>query len=172
MLLLIFCIGSILGWFLEITYKIIAGQDPSTAGMSKGPFSITYGFAALILNLVISRISDNIFVIFFSSMFLLTILELISGVILDKVFKITLWDYKGLKLYINKYTSGEFMIVWGMLGVIYLKILEPLFLQLLSIFDINIINTFCIGFCIYMAIDYIFVIISQVKKNTLKSAQL
>ena len=165
MILFIFCTCSIMGYIMEISYKLTHGQDYHTAGMSKGPFCITYGCAGIILYL---NNNNNIFYMFIFSMMVLTLVEYISGMILEKIFNITLWDYTNQFFCISKYVCLKFMILWGILGVIYAKILLPILIYGFNKLDTNIVLLFCIVIIIIMVIDYGLVAINQIKKIKLK----
>ncbi|MBR1884180.1 MAG: putative ABC transporter permease [Clostridia bacterium] len=163
MLFFIFCMGSVIGYLMEISYKLFAGQDYSTAGMSKGPFCITYGVASMLLFLLSKIIPDNIFIIFIISTIMLTTLEFISGNILVKIFKITLWDYTSQRFCINKYICGEFMLLWGILGVVFIKIILPIIQSTFDALDSKISFYLCLILSVIMAVDYILVITNQVR---------
>lgn len=80
----------------------------------------------IFLAILLAKFTNNILVIFLISLVVITCLEYITGVLLDKVFNIELWNYSGLKFGINKYISLEFMIMWGVLGVIFVIFLSPI----------------------------------------------
>lgn len=163
MALFVFSLGSIIGWFMEIGFKYFSGQSLEKASMAKGPFCALYGTGAFLLYIFISKISANIFIIFISSAFFLTLLELIAGWILDKFFKITLWDYSNKKLNINKYICGEFMIFWGVIGIIFVKILMPIFLDIFTKIDTNFTLILLVAFVSIMAIDYLIVAVKRIR---------
>lgn len=151
-----FVIGSIAGWILEIIFKTISGEDRARAGMSAGPFCMLYGIGTYFLAVYLSKFTNNVFVIFLLSLIVLTTLEYITGVILDKIFEIELWDYTKLKFGINKHISLEFMLIWGVLGVLFviyiLPVLNTLYYSLNSQVFISILYLVFVCICV----DYIY----------------
>lgn len=145
-----FIIGSFFGWIIEIAFKTLSGENLARAGMANGPFCILYGIGTFFLAVVISKYTNNIFLIFLISSIVLTTLEYATGVLLDRLYGIELWDYTKLKFGINKHISLEFMLIWGILGVLFIKYVLPI---------LNIIYTYSSGpafiFIIYSVLIYI-----------------
>ena len=100
-ILLYFIIYSFLGWCLESVYKTILEKRFVNSGFLYGPLCPIYGFGAVIMILIFGLLPQNVFIIFLSSMILLTIWEYIVGVILEKLFKTKYWDYSNVKFNIN-----------------------------------------------------------------------
>lgn len=148
-------IGSFLGWVLEMTFKYFALGDKTNAGISNGPFCILYGVGTYVLAIFLSKFTDNILLVFALSLITLTALEYFTGVLLNKVYGVELWDYTNLKFSINKYISLEFMVVWGILGVIFVLYLLPL-LNSIYIFYYGSLFMFLIYSILYIiVIDYL-----------------
>lgn len=147
-------VGSLIGWILEMIFKKIAGESNVSAGMSKGPFCILYGIGTLFLAVFISKYTDNIFITFLFSSICLTGFEYITGVLLDKVYGIELWDYSKLKYGINKHISLEFTFLWGILGVLFIKYILPI-LNKIYIFTYSPIQILVIySVLLIIVIDY------------------
>ena len=125
-MLLYMIIYSFLGWCIESIYKTIIEKKITNSGFLYGPYCPIYGFGALIMILVFSKIPHNIFTIFIISMFILTIWEYIVGVILEKIFKTKYWDYSHLKFNIKGRVCLKNSIYWGILGVIFVFIVHPM----------------------------------------------
>ncbi len=151
-----FIIGSFIGWILEIVFKIISKEDVVRAGMANGPFCILYGIGTFVLAMVISKYTKNVFLIFLFSSIILTSLEYVTGLLLDKVYEVELWDYSKLKFGINKYISLEFMIIWGVLGVIFIKYILPNLNKIYIYLDGPILITMIYIATVYIFIDYLY----------------
>ncbi|HHW69548.1 MAG TPA: putative ABC transporter permease, partial [Tenericutes bacterium] len=57
---------------------------------------------------------------------ILSLLELISGVLIEKVFNLVFWDYSDLKYNIGKYIALEMAILWGSCSVLFYYVLKPI----------------------------------------------
>lgn len=128
--LFIFALFSIIGWILELTYRSLVTKRLVNPGFMSGCVVPLYGMGAIILNIiciVISKLNFNhkVLVMFFISLFLLTLLEYICGFVSLKYFHIRLWDYRKRKINYKGFVCLEFSIIWGLLGVLYYLVIYP-----------------------------------------------
>ena len=103
-------------------------------GILYGPWIPVYGigcvFIILIMNFVFTRIKVSRFIkiilVFLLSMFTLTIIELLGGVLIEKTFHKVFWDYSNMKYNIGHYISLEMSLLWGIMSLIVIYIIKPL----------------------------------------------
>ena len=55
-----------------------------------------------------------------------TLFEFLCGYLGEKFFEVTFWDYTGMPLHIGKYINLPFCLIWGALGVLWVKKIYPL----------------------------------------------
>lgn len=55
------------------------------------------------------------------------IVEYVASWLMEFAFGVVAWDYTGTFLSVDGRTNGIFMIFWGILGVLFAKVLLPLF---------------------------------------------
>ncbi len=130
----IFLIYSIMGHLFEVIVDLILNIKPGS-GILYGPWTPIYGFGVLLM-LGIKKILEKfnlkkgiqIILYFISVVIILTILEQIGGVLLDKCFHKTLWNYSNLPLHITKYIAVETSLGWGGGAIIIGYVIQP-FLQ-------------------------------------------
>ena len=79
--------------------------------------------------LILTKLPNNVFIIFISSTILLTVWEYIVGVFLEKIFKTKYWDYSHLKFNINGRVCLKNSIYWGLLGVAFTFVIHPFIKQ-------------------------------------------
>lgn len=125
-----FFITSILGFIIE---SIMSGNFIGKSGILFGPWTVVYGFGSiliLIINKIVSKKTTNkilkFFLIFIISFLFLTLLELIGGIIIEKMFNITFWDYSHCKYHIGKYICLEMSLLWGISSLVFTYILKPI----------------------------------------------
>lgn len=127
-----FLVYSLLGFVMESAlYKFFSIDNYS--GFMTGPITPIYGFgvlAILIINkYIIEKIKVNrIFKILLSFLVfavILTLLEFIGGLLLDKILNVELWNYTNKKYNIGKYICLELSLVWGLFSIIFIYILRP-----------------------------------------------
>lgn len=114
-----------MGWCLETIYATFKKGKFVNRGFLNGPFCPIYGFGVLTLIIFLYPLRDNIIVLFLGSIILTSILEYITGFLLEKFFHATWWDYSENKFNIKGRICLRFSIYWGIFSVIVLKIIHP-----------------------------------------------
>ena len=132
----IFTIGALVGDVVETFYHYmieVPGEFQIRAGLLWGPFSPIYGFGAVILTILLNRFyKANIVVVFFVSAVVGGAFEYFVSWFLEYAFGAVAWDYTGRFLNIGGRTDFMFMCMWGVLGVIWIKLLLPKVLELVN----------------------------------------
>lgn len=116
--LFIFCLFSFIGWVIELIYRSIVDKRIVNPGFMTGCVVPIYGFSSIILY-IICGITDNIYIFIPLSVVLLTLLEFISGIILDKFFHLRLWDYSDRKFNYKGLICIRFTIYWLLLALLF-----------------------------------------------------
>ena len=131
-----FFVYSFIGWLLESIYKTILQKKVVNSGFLLGPFCPIYGFGALIMYLSLRNLTNNIFVLFLFGLIVLSIFEYIVGVFLEVVFKTKYWDYSKNKFNIQGRVCLKNSIYWGILGIIFMKMIHPKVEKLVNVIPI------------------------------------
>ncbi len=125
---LFFVLGSIFGCFFEeIQWFVQNKYWTCRHDLLYGPFSTLYGFGLIIFLIILEPKSKyrGIFKTFIYAFFIGGILEYLAAVLTNKFFNIQFWDYSNMFLNIKGKTTIPIMIIWGIMGVILLKIIYP-----------------------------------------------
>ncbi|WP_251178754.1 putative ABC transporter permease [Adlercreutzia agrestimuris] len=137
----IFVVCSILGLLIETIFHMIfvdPGHYQDRAGLIFGPFSPIYGFGAVLMTIALNRFHDkNILIIFLVSAVVGGAFEFFTSWFMQFAFGIEAWNYSGTFLSIDGRTNGMFMCMWGVLGVIWIKLLLPGLLKLVNLIPWN-----------------------------------
>lgn len=141
-----FTIYSFLGWCSEVIYAGVKQKKFVNRGFLHGPFCPIYGFGALTILILIKPIlffvPENIFIkaltIFIYSAILTSILEYITGTLLEKYFNTTWWDYSDRKYNIKGRICLSFSIMWGIASVFGFMILHPQIIWMVSLIPYNV----------------------------------
>lgn len=137
----IFVVASIIGDVVETLYHywvVVPGEWQDRAGLLYGPFSPIYGCGALLMTLFLNRLyKRNVLIIFLCSAVIGGAFEYFVSYFMQYTFGAVAWDYTGQWLSIGGRTCGMAMIAWGLLGVIWLKILLPLLLHIVNLIPWN-----------------------------------
>lgn len=145
-LIFIFLIYSFLGWVLEVVAVAVKEGKFVNRGITNGPMCPIYGLCALII-LIIAKDTTNILGIFLASFIYGTILEFLTGKILEKINKVKWWNYSKKKFNFDGYICLEYSLLWGILGVLLTSIVNPILIQ--SFQNINIYIRSIVVFCLF-----------------------
>lgn len=126
-LLLYFIIYSVLGWCAEVVFAAIRHGKFVNRGMLKGPYCPIYGFGMITVIICLSPFTDSWLLLFVLSAVLTSLLELITGFVLDKIFHQKWWDYSNMRFNIGGYICPLFSLLWGAACVLIMKLVQPFF---------------------------------------------
>ena len=141
----VFFVCSVLGLILEEVWHMVV-VDPGVyqyrAGMLFGPFSPIYGFGAVLMTMALNRFyKKNPLIIFLVSALIGGAFEVFVGWFMQTSFGVVSWSYSHIRLFgmpdpIAVLTGGRtctpFACMWGLGGLIWIKVLLPRLLKLIN----------------------------------------
>ena len=141
----VFFVCSVLGLILEEVWHMVV-VDPDVyqdrAGMLFGPFSPIYGFGAVLMTMALNRFyKKNPLIIFLVSALIGGAFEVFVGWFMQTSFGVVSWSYSHIRLFgmpdpIAVLTGGRtctpFACMWGLGGLIWIKVLLPRLLKLIN----------------------------------------
>ena len=138
-----FIVYSVLGWITEVIYQAVSKGLVVNRGFLNGPVCPIYGFGALFVILLVNVLdlshstTTSDIEVFLLGVVLSTLLELIGGYVLLKVFHARWWDYSGKPLNYHGYICLEFSLIWGF-GILFIvRRIHPLTQSLLGGFSMS-----------------------------------
>lgn len=138
-LFFIFLVGSVLGTIYEdilIYLQTLAATGTGVwmlhRGVIYGPFNVIYGFGAAIMCWVLLRKKYNNWQIFGISALLGGVVEYALSFLQEVVTGTTSWDYSSAFLNLNGRTTIPIMLVWGLMGLILVKLVYPFIFKLIE----------------------------------------
>ena len=156
----IFIITSVCGYFIELIWTFLTkGIFINHSAVVIGPFNFAYGICGIVLTLLLYRFKDESYLkIFILSFIGGSILEYIMSWGMELVLGFTAWDYSDKFLNINGRICLSFSIFWGLLGILWIKILYPPIEKLLERISPNIYKTVAICLFIFIILDILLTI--------------
>ncbi|SHN48850.1 Uncharacterized membrane protein [Butyrivibrio hungatei DSM 14810] len=152
--LFLFYFYSFFGWCFESTYVSFLQKKPVNRGFMRGPFLPLYGSGGIMMLLVSSPFYDNIILVYIAGCIGATLLEYVTGVVMEALFKVRYWDYSDKFLNFQGQICLESTLVWGLLTVIFTHFLQiPIEKMLLSI-PYNILSIVTIILTVYISCDF------------------
>lgn len=132
-IVLIFFIGALCGYIMELFYRRYAHKKWINPGFLAGPWLPLYGCGLLCLYGMSSIDLSFIPNIFLQKLCLIlvitvvmTLLEYITGIIFTKGLKVKLWDYSDRKGNVQGIICPLFTVIWGIIGGLYNLFLHPI----------------------------------------------
>lgn len=125
-LALLFLIGSVLGWCLELLFRrFVSSKRWINPGFLNGPYLPLYGFGVIAMYLICSIPIEQIWAKILIIFVMMTLIEYITGLIFIKGMKIKLWDYSNRFGNIQGIICPTFSVIWGAIGVFFLFVVYP-----------------------------------------------
>ena len=152
---LLFIIYSFLGWLMEVILKSIENKKFINRGFLIGPICPIYGYGCLFIIILLKRFTSNIFILFLSSILVCSVLEYMTSLVMEKLFKARWWDYSKRKFNLNGRICLNTMIPFGILGIIMMYIINPFLEAKLLLINENIKIILAIVLLIIYIIDNI-----------------
>ncbi len=123
----LFVICSLIGDIIETLYCwALDGVLMSRSSLIYGPFSVVWGIGAVLLTIVLRRlIGKEDRYIFLAGCLIGGVYEYACSVFTEVFFGTTFWDYSDMPFNIGGRTNLLFCIFWGLLSVVWIKILYP-----------------------------------------------
>lgn len=128
----LFFIYSFLGWCLEVVYAAAGRREFVNRGFLNGMLCPVYGVSMVFMLVFMDSLQEEWFYLFLGCMVVGTVTELLTGLLLEKVFHLRLWDYSGKKFQAGGYICLAAAMVWGGLGILVIKFINPLLLAVLE----------------------------------------
>ena len=161
-LLYIFIITSICGYFVELVWSLVTkGILINHSAVVIGPFNFAYGICGVVLTLLLYKFKDESYLkIFLLSFIGGSILEYIMSWGMELVLGFTAWDYSNSFLNINGRICLLFSIFWGILGILWIKILYPQIEKMLNKINPKIYKIIIICLTIFLLFDILLTVSS------------
>lgn len=127
----VFLFYSIFGNMFERFITSIRHID-YTSGFMGTIFTPVYGVAMLVIIYIHNkiRINNKFFKILLEIIIygvVLSLLEFVGGIMIENTFNKVFWNYERFKFNIGKYISLETAVLWGIMSVVILYLIHPLF---------------------------------------------
>lgn len=124
-LFLYFIIYSMIGWLSEVVYCLLHGDGFINRGFLHGPYCPVYGFGVILTVVLLAPFMANPFLVFLLTIILVSIVEYITSLLLEKAFNTRLWDYSNYRFNLNGRVCLHHSLLFGLGGLTVLYIFHP-----------------------------------------------
>ena len=137
---------------MEVAYAALNTGRFVNRGFLNGPYCPIYGFGVVIVVAALTPIKDNLLILFAGSLLLTSVLEYITGLVLEKIFHNKWWDYTNEPFNIQGYVCLKFSIMWGLACTFVMKLVHPAIYKAITVIPfvagVAILVTIMIGFTV------------------------
>lgn len=118
------------GWCFESTYCSIKSRRLTNRGFMRGPFLPIYGSGAIMMLVVSGPFLDqeppwNYLLIYVAGALGATVLEYVTGVLMESLFKVRYWDYSKNKFNFQGHICLGSSLAWGFLTLLMTQLIQP-----------------------------------------------
>lgn len=112
------------GWVFESTYVSVKKKRFVNRGFMRGPFLPLYGSGAIMMLLVSAPFQDNLVFVYVAGCIGATVLEYVTGVVMEALFKVRYWDYSNQPFNFQGHICLGSSLAWGVLTVFMTQFLH------------------------------------------------
>ncbi len=122
---LFFYLYSFLGWVWESCYVSVRQRRWVNRGFLNGPLLPIYGFGALSVLVFTLPAAQNPALVFLFGMAGATLLEYVTGSVMEQMFHVRYWDYSMYRWNLNGYICLPASLCWGAFSLALIRIIHP-----------------------------------------------
>lgn len=161
----IFLIYAFLGWCTEVAYAALNTKKFVNRGFLNGPVCPVYGCGVLVVVVVLTPLKDRFLLLFLGSFLLTSVIEFITGFLLEKLFHNQWWDYSDQNFNICGYVCLKFSILWGLACTLVMDVVHPTIYKIIRIVPKMPGMILLVVLCIVFAVDLVITVCSILKFN-------
>ena len=152
--LLFFYIYCFLGWCWETGYVSIRKCQFENRGFLRGPFLPIYGSGAIMMLVVAEPFHSNLILTYFAGVVGATVLELVTGIAMEAMFKVRYWDYSAKFCNYKGYICLESSVAWGFFTIILTRYVHRPIEHLVLGEPMMVINLVSMALTVGILIDF------------------
>lgn len=142
-----------LGWCTEVSFAALTSGRFVNRGFLNGPVCPIYGVGVVIVLFFLDPLRKNTFLLFVGSVLLTSLLEWLTGFVLEKIFHQRWWDYSNEPFNLGGYICLRFSIAWGLACLIVVDIIHPSILWLIRLIPHTLGIVLLVVFSAAMLVD-------------------
>lgn len=152
--LLFFYIYCFFGWCFESTYVSIKSRKFVNRGFMNGPFLPIYGTGAIVVLFVTIPLKGNDVLVYVCGALAATLLELVTGICMEALFKVRYWDYSNQKFNFMGHICLSSTIAWGFLSLAMVNVFHKPIDRFVMGMDSNVVTWLTLALTIYVVADF------------------
>lgn len=161
----VFFLYAFLGWCCEVVFAAVRQGRFVNRGFLCGPLCPIYGCGLIAVTAMLAPLGQNWLLILPVSAVLTTLIELIAGFLMEKLFHHRWWDYSKMPLNIGGYVCLPFSLIWGVACALIVRFVHPLTLRLIARIPHGLGTVLLLSFALLFVVDLVVTVLSIAKLN-------
>ena len=153
--LFFFYLYCFLGWCVESAWVSFNSRKWTNRGFVRGPFLPLYGSGAIMMLVVSMPFRYNVFLVYLSGCVGATILEYITGVIMEALFKVRYWDYSRQKFNFQGYICLGTTLSWGFLTILMTEVIHARVEKLVFLIPAQVLTVLTLAITVVFSVDFV-----------------
>ena len=120
----------------------------------RGPFLPLYGSGGIMMLVISKPFYHNIVLVYIAGCVGATILEYVTGVTMEALFKVRYWDYSHKFLNYKGHICLESTLFWGVLTVVFTHFLQIPIEHMVMAIPYNILSVVTVAITVYFSCDF------------------
>lgn len=112
------------GWCFESSYVSLKKRHPVNRGFMRGPFLPLYGSGAVMMLVASMPFQSNLLLTYIAGCIGATLLEYVTGVTMEALFKMRYWDYSNQKFNFQGHICLTSTLAWGGLTILMTRVVH------------------------------------------------
>lgn len=152
------------GWIFESGYVSLKNRQFVNRGFLRLPMLPLYGSGAVMMLWVSIPVQDNLFLTWCAGVIGATVLEYVTGYVMEQLFKVRYWDYSDQKWNIHGYICLSSSIAWGFLTIFMTHVIHrpieravlsmPVWWDILFVLIISVVFVYDAVICVREALAF------------------
>ena len=113
------------GWGWESCYVSACKRQWVNRGFLHGPLLPIYGSGAIIILFVTLPVEQDLRLVFLLGMIAATVLEYVTGAVMERLFKVRYWDYSHHRFNLNGHICLTSSLAWGFFSILLVRFIHP-----------------------------------------------
>lgn len=146
-----FYIYCVCGWIWETSYVSVCQRRFVNRGFMHGPVIPLYGSGAVSMLVLALPVRDNLVLTYVVGVVGATLLELVTGWAMERIFKVRYWDYSKHKFQFHGYICLSSSLFWGFLTIALVRWIHgPIEHFILGLPDEVVITAVCLFTAVFV----------------------
>ena len=142
------------GWIFESTFVSLKSRKFVNRGFMRGTFLPIYGSGAIMMLVVSMPFQDNIFLTYIAGCIGATALELVTGELMEALFKVRYWDYSNQKFNYKGHICLSSTVAWGFLTILMTEFLHKGVERIIFILSPAAVTALTVATSFYIVVDF------------------